>query len=200
MEKEIKIPENWNDVSVGMWEKIAGINRDNPNHIQIGIDTIVAVTDLTEEDVCLLSPEQYADLLNNLEFLQEEIKGEGVEYIEINGEKYYIKEDFDKLNVGEIMSLEIIQKKYEGNIEKGMSEMLCIFLRKKENGEIETFKNSFMERAELFRNEVSINQIYKLFLFFSNGSSLSAKAMKDYLENMGEIEKIDLTSSEIPNS
>jgi hypothetical protein len=50
-----------------------------------------------------------------------------------------------------------------------MAKLLCIFLRKKkENGKLESFKNSFMEREELFEN-VMISDVNNLFLFFLDG-------------------------------
>ena len=74
-------------------------------------------------------------------------------------------------------------KQYENNIAPAMAKLLCIFLRKKkENGSLETFKNSFMEREILFE-EVIISDVNDLFLFFLDGENLSQNNMKDYLEN-----------------
>ena len=91
------------------------------------------------------------------------------EYLLVEGDKYYLKKDFSQLTLGEQASIEIILKKYDGKLENAISELLCIFLRKKrDNGKLEKFKNSFMGRSEMF-NDVMIADVHNIFIFFLTG-------------------------------
>jgi len=110
-------------------------------------------------------------VLDSLGFIKEKIVAKKVDSIRVNGNDYYLKNDFDKLNNGEVISLEILNKKYKDNPEEGMAEMLCLFLRKKkENGKLENFTPEFMDRADMFRKEVKVSEVNDLFVFFLDGS------------------------------
>ena len=54
-----------------------------------------------------------------------------------------------------------------------MPQLLCIFLRKKkENGQLEKYKTSFMNRVEIFK-KIKIDEINHIFNFFLTGRNLS---------------------------
>jgi hypothetical protein len=130
------------------------------------------LTGIEEELIYLLTQEQFLEVVEKVKFTNEEIVSELKESILVEGEEYFIKKDFDKLNMGEIISIESLLKQSDGDLSKCMSKLLCVFLRKKkENGNLESFKNSFMEREELFDN-VMITDVNNLFVFFSNGRTL----------------------------
>jgi hypothetical protein len=88
----------------------------------------------------------------------------------VNGDKYYMKTDFDKMKYGEIMSVELLMASSGGNLLKVMDKLLCIFLRQKnENGKLESFKADFLERAESFK-KIPISQVNQIFTFFLLGN------------------------------
>ena len=175
IDEEVKvfdIPQGWEDVTIGTYEKLANIDKTNENEFQMAIDVLCAISGMSLDDAYALPVDRMPDILEHITFTNTEIKPTDKEYIEIHGDKYYLKKDFNQLTNGEVISLELLNKKYENNIEKGMGEMLCIFLRqKKENGNLEGFKNSFMERVEMFSDKVSIADVYNMFLFFSSGKT-----------------------------
>ncbi len=168
--KTYDIPEGWNEVSVGRFEDIASVDKEQENEFQMSLDVIRAVVGISEDDLNLLPLESVPEILETMEFVKQEIDLSPSDEIVTSMGTFYLKDNFDKLTVGEVISVETLTKKYNGNFEKGIAEMLCIFLRqKKEDGTLEAFKNSFMERSEVFRNEVMIEDVYQLFVFFSNG-------------------------------
>jgi hypothetical protein len=165
-----EIPTSWNEVTVGQAADIQNISVDNLTIIERVVKILtILVPSISEDDIFLMSPEQFNEVAEQLSFISTEVGGEPAEFVEVEGEKYYLKKDFTKLTMGEIISVDTIMKQTNHDMSKAISKMLCIFLRKKkENGELESFKNSFMEREALFRN-VIITDVSNLFSFFLNG-------------------------------
>lgn len=169
--KEYKVPENWGEVSLEVFEQIASVSLDGGNDMLESIKLLCSVTGMSMEDAYLLPIDELPQILEVLKFANNPVDEKEVESVIIEGEEYFLKKDFDKMTTGEVLSIDMISKKHEGKIEKGMSEMMCVFLRKKVDGKLEPFKAEFMERAELFRKNVMVSDIYQMFLFFSNGES-----------------------------
>ena len=183
-EKEFSIPTSWNEVTVKKAAKLAEIQLKNKTDIESAADIVSVLADIDQETIYMLTAHQFNDLVEHIKFTLEKIDSpELKDSIFIEDEEYFLKKDFTKLTMGEIISIDTILKQYENNIAPAMAKLLCIFLRKKkENGSLETFKNSFMEREILFE-EVIISDVNDLFLFFLDGENLSQSNMKDYLEN-----------------
>jgi hypothetical protein len=96
----------------------------------------------------------------------------------VDGEEYFLYTEFNKYTAGEIISIETILQSVNKEIYKVMPELLCIFLRKKkENGKLEKYKTSFMERRDKFK-DIKIDEINHLFTFFQIGRDLSANNTK----------------------
>lgn len=183
-EKQFSIPTSWNEVTVKKAAKLAEIQLKNKTDIESAADIVSVLADIDQETIYMLTAHQFNDLVEHIKFTLEKIDSpELKDSIFIEDEEYFLKKDFTKLTMGEIISIDTILKQYENNIAPAMAKLLCIFLRKKkENGSLETFKNSFMEREILFE-EVIISDVNDLFLFFLDGENLSQSNMKDYLEN-----------------
>ena len=182
--KQFSIPTSWNEVTVKKAAKLAEIQLKNKTDIESAADIVSVLADIDQETIYMLTAHQFNDLVEHIKFTLEKIDSpELKDSIFIKDEEYFLKKDFTKLTMGEIISIDTILKQYENNIAPAMAKLLCIFLRKKkENGSLETFKNSFMEREILFE-EVIISDVNDLFLFFLDGENLSQSNMKDYLEN-----------------
>jgi hypothetical protein len=101
----------------------------------------------------------------------------------LGDDKYYLKKDFSQLTMGEVISIDTIMAEANGNIYKVMDKLLCIFLRKKkENGNLETFKPEFMERRWGFR-DIKISKVFNLFSFFLTGNNILQNNTNPSLEN-----------------
>lgn len=164
------IPESWADVTVGDYMLITQIDKENKSSIELMVAILTILLDIDEDLIYMLPVEEYHNITGMLNFTTETIEGTNVDSVMLEGDEYFIKKDFEQLTMGETVSIELLMKKYDNKIEAAMLELLCIFLRKKkENGKLETFKNSFMERTETFK-KLSIVDVHNLFLFFSIGS------------------------------
>lgn len=169
-EREFSIPNSWDEITVEQYERIVQVaSNNNRNQIEQVVTLLNVISDMDEDTVYMLPIEEFEKLISELTFIYTEIKGDVKESIEIDSETYYVKKEFDKLTLGESITIDVIMEKYDGRLESALSELLCIFLRKKkENGKLENFKADFMSRQESFK-QIKITDIYQLFLFFSTG-------------------------------
>ena len=96
----LKYHPSWSEVTVKIFDKIHNIERDGLSDLNLSIKTIAAITGVDEEIVGQLDFDSFGQLADALSFISEEIQTTEVEHIEAGGVKYYLKKDFDKLNVG----------------------------------------------------------------------------------------------------
>jgi len=170
---ELELPTGWDEISIKQYDEIVSLKQGGSTLMQF-VNILKILTKVDEDTIMAIPASEFQSITDNLTFLQETIEGnEDVESIMIGDEKFFLKKDFEQLTMGESISIELIMKKYDNELSKAIPELLCIFLRKKkENGKLEGFKNSFMERAEMF-SDLMISDVHNLFLFFSIGSPTS---------------------------
>jgi len=169
-EKIVNIPNGWDEITINDYIKLVQVPNDKLSTSQIVVKNLSILTGIDEDELYDLPMELFNDLIPHLTLFNEDIKGENVEYVELEGDKYYLKRDFEKLSLGETISIDTITEKYNGNVDLAIKELLCIFLRRKdENGNLEKFKNEFMDRSEMF-GTISITKVKDLFNFFLTGN------------------------------
>ena len=140
--------------------------------IRASVTHISILSGISEDVLYEFTPESFNEIAQHFAFMNTEVKADMSDYIEVDEEKYYLKSEFKDFTFGEQTSIEIILEKHNGNIMGCMDNLLCIFLRKKnEDGTLEKFHTSFMDRHTTFRN-IPISKVYQLFTFFSNTSEL----------------------------
>jgi hypothetical protein len=179
-EKEVHIPENWSEVKLGHYMDLTKINKKEFNtQLERDIAVMAAFLGISEEELELLDLDVYNQMIEGIQFLLTPPKDLPIkDHIKINGEDWWIKKDFDKLTVGERISIDTILM--NGGVEENFDKMLTLFLKKRdENGELETYRTSHMNRVELFRKEVNFMDVKNIMLFFSTGISLSESPTKE---------------------
>lgn len=168
--REYNIPDNWSEVTVSTLQKLGQYQLDDMTEIEQSVKTISTLLGIDEDDVMMIPIDEFHKISDEVSFLNSDIESNPKDEIELNGETYYVKKDYSKLTTGEVVSIDTIMKKYDQNLMPAMAELLCIFLRKKKpNGKLEGFKNSFMDRAELF-GDINVAEVYDLFINFSTTS------------------------------
>jgi hypothetical protein len=181
--KEFTLPDNWDEVTIGDFIKLFSFEREGLNSVELSVKIINVLTDIDEDLIMMMNVSDFERLAEVFSFTAKDLKPTNVSSIELEGETYYLKNDFSKLTMGEIISIETLLQSADGNLFKVMDKLLCIFLRKKkENGKLEAFKGEFMDRTELFRN-APITKVYNVFSFFLTGGTTLEDNTKDYLEN-----------------
>jgi hypothetical protein len=181
--REFNIPENWDEVTIEQFINLFSFERQGMTELNIATRTINVFTGIDEDLLLMMNYNDFQQIIGVLQFTNKDMEPQVVDYVELDGEKYYLRKDFDKFTMGEIISIETILSSSENNILKVMDKLLCIFLRKKkENGKFEPFKGEMMDRVELFRT-APVSKIHHIFNFFLDGGTLSTSNMKDFLEN-----------------
>jgi hypothetical protein len=185
-EHNFNVPTGWDEVTVKTAASLSAIKRTDRTEVDIMVEIISLLANIDTDLIYMLTSEQFAQVIEIVKFTTEEINGDLADSVMVDGEEYFLKKDFSQLTMGEIISIDTILGQSQNNIAPSMAKLLCIFLRKKkENGNIESFKNSFMERESLFE-QVIISDVHNLFLFFLDGKNSSQNNMKDYSESQNQ--------------
>lgn len=180
--KEFNIPESWDEVNVEQFGKLFSFNREELTPIQLGVKTLNIFIGVDEETLMMLNYDDFINLINIVNFTNKDIETVKFESIDVNGDNYFIKDDFSQLTMGEVISIETLLQQSNGNLFNVMAKLLCVFLRKKkDNGKLESFKSEFLTREEIFKT-LPISKIYGIFVFFLNGGTLLDPNMKEYSE------------------
>jgi hypothetical protein len=179
------IPENWKEVTVEQFCKIMEAQEvaESKNQIMASVKMITAITNIPENILMMTNVDEIKKISECLDFLDTELESTESDQVEVDGETYYIKKDFNDLNMGEVITIETIIEQTNNNMFKAFDQLLCIFLRKKkENGKLETFQTEHLLRADIFK-KVAVADIYQTLVFFSSGSPLSGNNMKESSES-----------------
>jgi hypothetical protein len=183
IEEEIKtyqFPESWDDVTVERFIKIYQLRSNDMNELESSVQLLSAVSGIEKDILYLMEIEDFKKLISNLKFVSNEILKQDVEYIELEGDKYYLYNDFNKLTTGEVITIETLIESAGGDFYNIMPDLLCLFLRKKKDDKYERFTTDMLKRKEMFK-QVPISQIYHIFNFFLIGRNISNDNTKDYI-------------------
>jgi hypothetical protein len=171
--EEFSVPESWSEVTVNQFMAIVKLQEgmEELNILQKTIKMVCILTKIPEEYVEMIPIEQFYKIRDILEYTNDEVDTKACESITIDGEEYFIKNDFNQLTMGETITIETLMSNSD-NVVSVFDELLCVFLRKKkDNGKLEAFKSTFLqERKEIF-GKAPISQMYSVLVFFSAGES-----------------------------
>ena len=178
-----QFPENWDEVTVKQFCDVFRNNYDNHNNFYASVLLMSALTGVDKEIIEMMDVDDFKMLLEKLKFMQEDVVRSEDESIIINDEEYFLHTDFSKYTTGEIITIEVLLEQAQNNVITIMTELLCVFLRKKNSkGNLEKFKTSFMVRKEEFE-KLPISKIYHIFGFFLDIKNISTNNTKDFMPN-----------------
>ncbi len=172
--KSYQFPTSWGEVTIEQFKNLYTINKDIHSGMFYTFEVIHQLTGIDRDVIEQIDYENFTKLVEQMKFIYEPIEEKKVESVIVDGEEYFLYTEFNKYTAGEIISIETILTSANNEIFKVMPELLCIFLRKKkENGNLEKYKTTFMERRDKFKN-IKIDEINHIFTFFLTGRDLSA--------------------------
>jgi len=177
--KEYTIPETWSEVTVGDYMRFAAIDHKGKTELQLLSEIISAFSGIAPQHVELLQWEDFEMLIEKMEFVQKPMPNVTLkDSIMVGDQEYWLKKDFNQINVAERISIAMIISKNGERIDKSMDELLCVFLRQKdETGKMEPYTSALKVRTKEFRT-IPIMEVHNLFLFFSTGTNIFDKTMK----------------------
>jgi hypothetical protein len=173
------VPDNWDEVTVEKFTNLYKNKNPNNNELLGAVNIISSLSGIDSAVILQMDIDDFKELATRVTFITSEVPRTNVDYVEIGEDKYYLYSDFNKLTTGEVITLETLMESAEYDIHKIMPDLLCLFLRKKdEEGRFEKFTTDMLKRKELFLN-LKITEIYHIFSFFLPGGNTSANNMKD---------------------
>lgn len=179
--KSYDFPTSWDEVSVEQFMKLFENDKPIVNELMGSVRVVSILSGIDEEIIMAMDIEDFKKLSTSLNFIGQEISTPEIDFIEIDGEKYYLYKDFNKMTTGEIITIELLMENNGGNIYSVMPELLCVFLRKKnENGVFEKFNTEMMSRKDKFK-KVSIDKIHHIFSFFLTGGTIFNPNIQDFI-------------------
>jgi hypothetical protein len=178
--KTYKFPESWDEVTVERFVNIYKIRSNDISELEGSVELLSAISGIDKDTLYSMEIEDFKNLISNLKFVSTEISKMDVDYVELEGDKYYLYSDFNKLTTGEVITIETLIDSASGDFYKIMPDLLCLFLRKKTDDKYERFTTEMLKRKEMFK-QVPITQIYHIFNFFLTGSNISNNNTKDYI-------------------
>lgn len=171
--KEYFFPTSWSEVTVEQFSNLYSIDKEKYTGMFHTFEVIHQLTGIEREVIEMMEYHDFVQLVKSLQFVFEPVEDKRNESVIVDGEEYFVYSEFNKYTAGEIISLELIINSSNGEFVKVMPQLLCIFLRKKkENGQLEKYKTSFMNRIDKFKN-IKIDEINHIFNFFLTGRNSS---------------------------
>jgi hypothetical protein len=172
-------PTSWSEVTVEQFSNLYGIDKEKYTGMFYTFEVIHQLTGIDRDVIEMMEYHDFVELVKGLEFVFKPVEDKKSESVIVDGEEYFVHNEFNKYTAGEIISLETIISSSNGEFVKVMPQLLCIFLRKKkENGNLEKYKTTFMNRIESFK-KIKIDEINHIFSFFLTGRVSSANNTVD---------------------
>lgn len=186
--RQYEFPNSWSEITIDKYRKLYSIPQSEDNNLLYSFDLLNAISGIEKDILYLMDIEDFKSLMDQLKFIYTPIESTQVDYVELNGDKYYLHTDYSKYTAGEIISIDTILKKHNHNYVLCIDELLCIFLRKKVDDKIEKFTTDLFKRRELF-STISISDVNNVFVFFLTGNNSSINNTKDSLQKPSKKKK-----------
>jgi hypothetical protein len=179
--KKYNFPTSWDDVTIDKYQKLFELKTpDQVNDLYL-FDLIEVLSEIKKEILFQMSIEDFKKLTSQLDFVSNSVENNTNDFVELDGEQYFLHTDFNTYTAGEIITIDTILKKYEYNYNACLTDLLVVFLRKKINNKIEPFTLELFQRKESF-NKLKITDVNKVFGFFLLGKNILGDNTADSLE------------------
>jgi hypothetical protein len=168
MELELNIPASWSEVSIARFQEFQSLDKEGTD-VKATIERIAVLTDSDSADIGKLAFKQFEAVVEMLRFCEHEPGQEFRRLIDLDGTVYGLI-DLEKITVGEYADLETFVK--DGAM-ANLHRILAMVYRPLTTEPVEGYKteeyntDTVEERAELFRDKLTVEDAYGAALFFS---------------------------------
>lgn len=169
MKNGIKIPSSWDEVSIGEFIELSKLDiKSFENDVEYYIHMLRIFGNDNLQDIFEYVKVSDIEKINNsLTFLQQPPTKDGNMKVELNGKTFKMIENMNEITIGEYVSIETLIEKYEANNITAIPIILSVLLRPVG----EEFDSNLCEsRIELFKDELSIQEVVSMSDFFLNGA------------------------------
>lgn len=178
--KEVK---SWSDITVGQYQEIMMVESEN--EIRRFIEQVAIILDCDPEDIRNMPISEYSKLQQNMAFIKEDPEHTVVDRFEINGVKYGLEPDMNLITAGVFLDSEQFKQDATANLHN----TLALIYRPitKEEGEVYEIEahqsKGFERRAQIFKDELTIDVVLGTVLFFSIvGTGLSTAFLESFIQ------------------
>lgn len=178
-DKEFNIADEWSDVNFGQYIDILNIQNDTWQDLEKSIKMIAALGDKPaelEEALYELDIEDFQALSESMKWINTEFKAEADKAVkkdkfEIDGKQYVIKKNYNKLTLGEMVSVEEMLKNPNYNHQE---IALGILLREVVDGKEKPFnEEDFFYVLNHLKYKINLVEVYNYITFFLSGDKTS---------------------------
>lgn len=187
-------PTSWDDITISQYQRLYEIPKRDDNNLFYFFDVLHALSNIEHNVLQQMSFSDFRQLTEQLQFIYTPVVDKKLTAIELEGDVYYIHTDFNKYTAGEIITIDTILRQYNNDYVKCMTDLLCVFLRKKVNDKIEIFTTDLLNRKGLF-STIKIADINSVFGFFLSGKSSLENNIKDSINEKSPKKKVSLKES-----
>lgn len=187
-------PTSWDDITISQYQRLYEIPKRDDNNLFYFFDVLHALSNIEHSILQQMSFSDFRQLTEQLQFIYTPVVDKKLTAIELEGDVYYIHTDFNKYTAGEIITIDTILRQYNNDYVKCMTDLLCVFLRKKVNDKIEIFTTDLLNRKGLF-STIKIADINSVFGFFLSGKSSLENNIKDSINEKSPKKKVSLKES-----
>ena len=168
MNKEILIPTSWQDVTLGEYIELSKLDinsYDSPVEYYIHMLRVFGNTDI-ENIFEYIKAVDLNSIVGQMSFMNTPPKQLDNKAVEVNGVDYHLTSNLNDLTVGEYVSIEQLIESGKLDSIEAIPVILSVILRPLN----EDFDSDLVnERIKLFTDELSIEDVLGMSIFFSIG-------------------------------
>jgi len=165
MKKEIIIPQQWSDVTLGEFIELSELDVNSfENHIEYYLRMLVIFGNDDLDDIKeFIQVSDINDIIGQMSFLNTKPTQLDLKSVVIDDVEYNLSDNLNKLTVGEYVSIESLIEKDKLTTISAIPTILSVILRPKGEGFNADLVNS---RIKLFKEKLNIEQVIKMSIFF----------------------------------
>jgi len=180
--REYSLPENWEEVKLSQLINVTNISKDKLNSdILTMIKTLTVLSDdeRFEDDVKSLDYQDVEILFKEFDWIGVEPDITQIpkkEILEIDGQRFKIKKDYDKLSINEVVIIEELMKSSRLDLNHIEVTFGVLFRKLDADGkELPLTIDLVLETILNFRDKVYLKDIYAVISFFGYGEASGSK-------------------------
>lgn len=187
-DKEFKLCDEWKDVTFGQYIDVLTIQQNDFEDLEKSIKIISALSDKPsqfEQELYQMDLDDLKELSDKMNWINSGFKDEcdkvqPVQYFEIDGKKYTIKKQYNKLTLGEMVSIETVLKSATHNPQE---VALAVLIREVDgDGNQKKFSDDFFYYVlNELKYKINLIEVYNYITFFLSGEKIHTKPSKGFL-------------------
>lgn len=185
--KEFQLASDWSEITFGQYIDIINVNKDNSlNDLAKAVRIVAHISNKPEEcesSLLELSKDDFESLAKEFEWTNKEITAiaSEKETLEIDGKTYKIKKDYNRLTLGEMISVEELIS-HNKNLDAFEVAFGVLLREVDENGNEKGFDGDvFNFVVTKLQSKVMLLDVYNYITFFLRGVQKSTtKTTKGY--------------------